>query len=101
MQRIDNHFFIQNHNVLDLCQQYGAPLYVYDLAIIEQQYHRLLSAFGNTQVRIKYACKALSNQNILRFMHRLGAGLDTVSIYEVQKGLLAGFAPSDAHHAAH
>lgn len=28
-------------------------------------------------------------------MHRLGAGLDTVSIYEVQKGLLAGFAPSD------
>jgi diaminopimelate decarboxylase len=95
MQRIDNHFFIQNHNVLDLCQQYGTPLYVYDLAIIEQQYHRLLSAFGNTHVRIKYACKALSNQNILRFMHRLGAGLDTVSIYEVQKGLLAGFAPSD------
>lgn len=37
--------------------------------------------------------KALSNISILKLMHQLGAGLDTVSIQEVQLGLKAGFAP--------
>lgn len=44
-------------------------------------------------MKVKYACKALSNINILRYIHSLGAGLDTVSIQEVELGLHAGFAP--------
>ncbi|MGB0839298.1 MAG: diaminopimelate decarboxylase [Chitinophagales bacterium] len=78
-----------------LGQKYGLPLYIYDTNIIKRQYKRLTNAFKNSKVKIKYACKALSNINILRFMHRLGSGLDTVCIQEVKIGLKAGFQASD------
>jgi diaminopimelate decarboxylase len=58
---------------------------------MEHQYKRLTQAFQNVpQLRINYAVKALSNVNILSYMHSLGAGLDTVSIQEVKLGLYAG-----------
>ncbi|NQW29751.1 MAG: diaminopimelate decarboxylase [Ignavibacteria bacterium] len=72
-----------------------APVYVYDAAIIERQVRRLQNAFASVPMRIMYACKALTNINILRLMKELGTGLDTVSIQEVQLGLYAGFAPSE------
>ena len=79
---------------LVLVEKYGAPLYVYDAEIIERQFDRLKKAFGVPHLDIHYACKALTNLSILKFMHRLGAGLDTVSIQEVRLGLEAGFEPS-------
>ena len=55
----------------------------------------LTNAFANVpHLRINYAMKALSNLSVLKLMKKLGAGLDTVSIQEVQLGLRAGFAPS-------
>ncbi|MGB1611783.1 MAG: diaminopimelate decarboxylase, partial [Flavobacteriaceae bacterium] len=66
-------------------------IYVYDAEKMEHQFKRLTQAFQNVpQLRINYAVKALSNVNILSFMHSLGAGLDTVSIQEVKLGLYAG-----------
>ncbi|TNF24197.1 MAG: diaminopimelate decarboxylase, partial [Bacteroidetes bacterium] len=44
-------------------------------------------------LNVQYACKALSNQAVLKFFNSLGSGLDTVSIEEVKLGLLAGFSP--------
>ncbi|MEO0504825.1 MAG: diaminopimelate decarboxylase [Bacteroidota bacterium] len=77
-----------------IAEEFGAPLYVYDASKIEAQYKRLTSAFNKVpHLRLNYAAKALSNLSILRFMNQLGAGLDTVSIQEVQLGLLAGFQP--------
>ncbi|MEM6892279.1 MAG: diaminopimelate decarboxylase [Bacteroidota bacterium] len=77
-----------------IAEEFGAPLYVYDASKIEAQYKRLTSAFDKvSHLRLNYAAKALSNLSILRFMNQLGAGLDTVSIQEVQLGLLAGFEP--------
>lgn len=80
---------------LILVEKYGAPLYVYDTAVIERQFLRLKSAFRVKKLKINYACKALSNISILKFFKHLGAGLDTVSIQEVQLGLKAGFAPQE------
>jgi diaminopimelate decarboxylase len=45
--------------------------------------------------KIFYAMKALSNLAILRLMSELGLGLDTVSLFEIQMGLKAGFEPED------
>ena len=74
-----------------IANQFGSPIYVYDAEKMEHQYKRLTQAFQNVaQLRINYAVKALSNVNILSFMHSLGAGLDTVSIQEVKLGLTAG-----------
>ncbi|MCB0588207.1 MAG: diaminopimelate decarboxylase [Phaeodactylibacter sp.] len=80
---------------LELVEQYGCPLYVYDSAIIERQYKRMADAFKVKNLKINYACKALSNINILKLFRELGAGLDTVSVQEVELGLRAGFAPQD------
>lgn len=86
---------IQGLNLEQLGKEFGLPLYVYDTEIIKRQYQRLKSAFAALDTRIKYPVKALNNLNILKFLRGLGAGLDTVSIGEVQLGLKAGFAPSE------
>lgn len=79
---------------LALIEKYGGPLYLYDAAIIERQYKRMISAFSVNKLRINYACKANNNLSIMRFLRQLGTGLDAVSIQEVQLGLRAGFKPS-------
>jgi diaminopimelate decarboxylase len=85
---------MQTSALLALAEEFGNPLYVYDAAIIEQQYNRLTTAFSKVEnLRINYAMKALSNVTILKLLKQLGSGLDTVSIQEVQLGLHAGFTP--------
>lgn len=83
-------------NLLAIAETYGEPTYVYDAGKIAAQYQRLTNAFSNvSNLRVNYACKALSNISVLHFMKQLGAGLDTVSVQEVQLGLQAGFAPEE------
>ena len=86
-----------SHDVdpLEIAREFGAPLYVYDAEVIQRQYHRLFDAFRVPKLRLNYACKALTNLNVLRVLRDLGSGLDTVSVQEVQLGLTAGFAPRD------
>ena len=82
--------------LLELANKYDSPLYVYDTEKIKSQYKRITSAFSKVKnVKINYATKALSNVNILKLFKNLNSGLDTVSIQEVQLGLLAGFDPQD------
>jgi len=82
--------------LLSIAQQEGHPVYVYDANKIEQQFSRLQNAFsGIGKLRINYACKALSNLSVLGLMKKMGSGLDTVSIQEVQMGIEAGFEPQD------
>lgn len=78
-----------------LAQEYGTPLYVYNSDIIVNNYHTLKNAFKGVDVHLKYACKALTNVNILKVLQREGSGLDTVSIQEAKIGLRAGFNPKD------
>lgn len=88
-------YSIQEIPVPDICQEFGTPLYVYDANSIVEQYNLLIRSFSGTKVRIKYACKALANLNILRLLCKAGSGLDAVSIQEVWLGLKAGFKPDD------
>ncbi len=85
---------MKNNTLLDIAHEFGSATYVYDAAQIQNQYRRLQNAFsGVKDLKINYACKALSNLSVLRFIKQLGSGLDTVSIQEVRLGLTAGFAP--------
>jgi diaminopimelate decarboxylase len=82
-------------DLLNVAQEHGSPVYVYDADKIISQYERLTSAFAKVNnLRIHYAVKALSNISILKLFKQLGAGLDTVSSQEVQLGLAAGMDPS-------
>ncbi|WP_172915720.1 diaminopimelate decarboxylase [Capnocytophaga canimorsus] len=81
-------------DLLAISERFGNPIYVYDAHKIISQYQRLTSAFTQVKhLRINYAVKALSNISVLKLLKQLGSGLDTVSIQEVQLGLMAGFAP--------
>jgi diaminopimelate decarboxylase len=85
---------VERTQLLELAKTYGSPLYVYDTGKIESQYNRLTDAFSTVKnLKLNYAVKALSNINILKFFKNIGAGLDTVSIQEVQLGLTTGIDP--------
>mgnify|MGYP002630045229 FL=1 len=78
-------------DLLSVANQFGSPVYVYDSSKIKKQYKRLTAAFSNVKnLKLNYAVKALSNISVLKYIHHLGAGLDTVSLQEVQLGLAAG-----------
>jgi len=85
---------MQGKDLLQLAEEFGSPLYVYDAEKIQSQYNRLTKAFSKVEkLRINYAMKALSNVAILQLIKEMGAGLDTVSIQEVLLGLHAGYDP--------
>jgi diaminopimelate decarboxylase len=85
---------LERTQLLNIANKYGSPLYVYDTDKIESQYNRLTDAFSSVKnLKLNYAVKALSNINILKFFKNIGAGLDTVSIQEVQLGLTTGIDP--------
>jgi len=86
---------MKNKDLLSISKKFGSPLYIYDANKIKNQYNRLASAFSNvSNLRIYYAAKALSNISILKFMRHLGSGLDTVSLQEVELGIISGFEPN-------
>ena len=85
---------MQGKDLLQLAEQFGTPLYVYDAEKIQSQFNRLTKAFSKVEkLRINYAMKALSNISILQLLKDMGSGLDTVSIQEVLLGLHAGYSP--------
>lgn len=86
---------MKNTELLQACEQFGTPLYIYDAHKIVKQYELLEASFKPLEVKLHYALKALNNINILRLLRKQGAGLDAVSIQEVQLGIRAGFAASE------
>ncbi len=95
MKLINGDYYLGGVKLLDVAEEFGTPVYVYDADTIVKQYHKLKDAFKDSKTKIKYACKANTNINILRILKNEGAGLDAVSINEVLIGLKAGFEPSE------
>lgn len=81
--------------LIEIAQQFGTPVYVYHAENIASQYQRLSLAFKKSNVLFFYACKALTNINILRYIKSLGAGVDCSSVNEVKLALHAGFEPTN------
>ena len=84
---------LSKEQLISIANQYGTPVYVYHAEKIEEQLSSLQTAFKGCQAKFFYACKSLTNINILKLVKQLGANLDCVSINEVELGLRAGFTP--------
>jgi diaminopimelate decarboxylase len=95
MELKKNKYTIGGLSVTDLARKHGSPLYIYDTSVMIRQYERITSSFSGARVKINYACKALTNLNVLKLFRGLGSGLDAVSVQEVELGLKAGFPPQD------
>lgn len=85
---------LSNEQLIQAAEKFGTPLYVYHAEKMEEQLHDLQNAFSGCDAKFFYACKALTNINVLKLMKQIGANLDCVSIHEVRLGLMAGFTPS-------
>ncbi|MEO5649894.1 MAG: diaminopimelate decarboxylase [Ginsengibacter sp.] len=84
---------LSHSQLTDVANEFGTPVYVYHAEEIADQYGKLKKAFAEQDVVIFYACKALTNVNVLRYIKSLGANVDCSSINEVKLALYAGFAP--------
>lgn len=86
---------LSNEQLLAAANEFGTPLYVYNADHITAQFQRLTSAFAATDTKFFYACKALTNVNILKHIKSIGCNVDCSSINEVKLALLAGFDPKN------
>lgn len=75
-------------NLLPLPEKFGCPVWVYDADIIAHQIEQLRQFDV-----IRFAQKACSNSHILRFMREKGVRVDSVSLGEIERALVAGFDP--------
>ncbi len=92
---MSNPTHIQGVEFSSLAGQFGTPLYIYDGEKIVSQIKKLQEAFSSVPLKIKYATKALSNISVLKLIRKAGAGIDAVSIEEVNLGLIAGYSPEE------
>src|SRR5690606_3111379 len=76
------------HDIPALARQFGTPLYVYDLSMIQRRIADL-AAFDV----VRYAQKACSNLAILDRARRCSVVVDAVSAGEIRRALAAGFQP--------
>ncbi|WP_439213839.1 diaminopimelate decarboxylase [Duffyella gerundensis] len=79
---------LNRDNLLPLAQRYNAPFWAYDADIIRQRISQL-QQFDT----VRFAQKACSNIHILRLMREAGVKVDSVSLGEVERALVAGFQP--------
>lgn len=85
---------LDREQLIRLASEFGTPLYVYHAEKIKEQYQKLSTAFSGSNTVFFYACKALTNVNILKYVCSLGANVDCSSINEVKLALHAGFPSS-------
>src|ERR1051325_1046363 len=86
---------LSNEQLTNIARQFGTPVYIYHAERIKEQYNRLEAAFAGTDAKFFYACKALTNINILRYIKSIGCNIDCSSINEVALALKAGFDPQN------
>jgi diaminopimelate decarboxylase len=91
MEFSEGTYKIQGVNVLDIAQQFGTPVYVYDAEKIVSQIKSLKMAYSGSDVTVKYAAKALTNVSILKLIRKHGAGIEVVSLQEAHLAMKAGF----------
>lgn len=81
---------LSNQQLIDIAKEFGTPVYVYHAEKIKEQYEKLVSAFSIIDTKFFYACKALTNINILKYIDSLGCGIDCSSVNEVKLAVHAG-----------
>jgi diaminopimelate decarboxylase len=84
---------LSHEQLREIAGRFGTPLYVYHAEKIKEQYEKLVSGFSVIDAKFFFACKALTNINILKYIHSLGGGIDCSSINEVKLALYAGVPP--------
>lgn len=93
------HLEIGGCDTVQLVQEFGSPLYVYDEQLIRETCRTYKQAFEATGMRyqVAYASKAFSTLAMCRIIDEEGLALDVVSAGELYTALKAGF-PAERIH---
>jgi diaminopimelate decarboxylase len=86
---------LSHEELVNIALEFGTPAYVYHAETIKKQYNRLKNAFRDAPAVFFYACKALTNLNVLKYVRGTGCNIDCSSINEVMLALEAGFNPAN------
>ena len=85
---------LSNELLVQTADKFGTPVYVYHAEKIKEQFQKLTAAFSKQDTGFFYACKALTNLTILKYIKEIGCNIDCSSINEVKLALAAGFVPA-------
>ncbi len=85
---------LQGKPVERLVAKAGAPAYLYDGAIMREQYRRLAAVLP-AAARIHYSLKANPHPAVAAIFREEGAGAEVASRAELENALAARFAPKD------
>jgi len=85
---------INSHQIARIAEQFHTPCWIYDAETIRRQIERLRQFDV-----IRFAQKACSNTHLLRLMREQGVMVDSVSLGEIERALVAGFQPGGSVHA--
>lgn len=80
--------YLTPEHLRTLPAQFGTPVWVYDSEVIIDRIGQL-KMFDT----VRFAQKACSNIHILRLMREQGVKVDSVSLGEIERALVAGFQP--------
>lgn len=81
-----------------LARTYHTPLYVFDERTIRARCAELKAAVTYPDFKVRYACKALTLQAVLRIVRDEGLWIDASSMNEVTRALRAGFDPAAIYY---
>jgi len=91
-QLAEHKFFSVNgiEKIKPFIENYKSPVYIYSRDVITSQYSGFIK-YIPTAFSIFYAQKSNPNKEILKHIHKLGAGCDTASFGEMKSAFDAGF----------
>jgi diaminopimelate decarboxylase len=93
------HLEIGGVDAVELANNYGTPLYVYDVALIRERARGFKRTFDkeNVKAQVAYASKAFSTIAMVQLAEEEGLSLDVVSGGELYTAIKAGF-PAERIH---
>jgi len=86
-------------DAIELTQQFGTPLYVYDVALMRERARGFKQTFDdlNVKAQVAYASKAFSTVAMIQLAEEEGLSLDVVSGGELYTAIIAGFPVERIH----
>jgi diaminopimelate decarboxylase len=82
---------LSHSDIRKLANQYHTPLYVFEESTIRARCREVKEAISYPNTTIRYACKALTLQAILKIIQDEGIWIDASSLNECKRAALAGY----------
>ena len=88
-----NHLALHGVDLVDLCEKYGTPLFVFDKTTLVESFRRFRQAFENVypKVMVCYSVKTNNNLVICKILREIGAYVEVSSMLDLYVASKAGF----------